>query len=139
MTDDAEHLQSVLTRMSAISHIDVFHIRNNRGQTLLDLAIDRGKQECVNFLQHLQDVQGDISMEEASRKPAALRNKRQVRAQLSSTETMTPGRPSFAGCVCGNLLSILSLVGRFPRSPLNKYAASHECVFVCVRVLAMQL
>lgn len=55
MLDDVGTLQEIIMRMSVVNPVDVRKIYNSRGQTLLDLAIDRGKRACAGFL---EDVYG---------------------------------------------------------------------------------
>jgi ankyrin repeat protein len=136
-------------RMNLIAPVDVMNIRNSRGQTLLDLATDRGKHQSAEFLRHLQSVQGNISVVEASRQHGAVREERQNRPELPPAEAATPGRQSFAGCVCSNRPELLSLVKRFLVSPLSKpqrgksrvraCACACACACVCARACASQL
>jgi hypothetical protein len=50
MVDDVTHLQDIIMRMSTITPVDIATVTNSRGQTLLELAMDRGKDNCADFL-----------------------------------------------------------------------------------------
>ena len=51
MANDVDTLQAVILRMQDAGPFDVLSCRNGRGQSLLDIARERRKQACVDFLQ----------------------------------------------------------------------------------------
>lgn len=103
MADDVEHLQQLVLKMSTIAPIDITRIRNNRGQTLYDLAADRNKQNCLEYLGRIYsktDIMGrTTAWQTGADKCSQPRPKRTQSARLSE---LTPRRPyaSFARCVC---------------------------------------
>ena len=118
MTDDSEHLGEVLMRMTSRAPVDVPNIKNHRGQTLLDLAVDRGKDECAQFLTALYKKvnYNKVKMTGTSSKPDELRQKEPTRSKQNAkpSQTQQKKHKSFARCVCDTRAVLLLQTCFFP-------------------------
>lgn len=74
MANDVDSLQQAVLRMKDAGSVNILNVRNSRGQSLLDIARARGKQECVDFLQAAEGREtADLKQTELQSKEGLIR------------------------------------------------------------------